>query len=558
MSSSSGNGVTELTGVRHSRLEESKSELGDEYFTVYSPGGRETRVKIPPKISTPRTATTAGGFAGEQQPQHQHPVHVGGAAFVPANTILVEVSWHRWVVLFLFVLLAIMNQWLWITFSTINSLTTEKFGVDDSLVTLLSSIYFIIYIPFLLIAPLMMTTHSLRYSICFAGIVNCVGALVRYIACLYDSYAVLLVGQSIAALAQPFYGPLATQLASEWFPLHERALATGVAVLSNFLGTALGLLVGAVVINSSSEYNGYILLEFLLSVIVAIVVYFFFFDTPEIPPSVTAPQVRLPVGADKPSFFDRDSYTIIWKHSKALLRNPSFFLLFVVFGINAGGFDTVCSLASSITDWDDDVQCALLYFTFVMGGVVGAFVYGVIVSRNQRFKNLISIGYASCTVFLIAFGLTTDLLTDDDAWIVFIMAALCGFFFIGILTTSLEFGAELSYPIREYFPAALLIFSEQVCAVILSESMSLADLTGGTILYIIAALEIVGFILFIKVQERLGRVAVESGEADAFSEAPELLFQSPIASRIGSPKYVLQETSHSHAIAHVNVEELAI
>eukprot|EP00475_Leptophrys_vorax_P029187 TRINITY_DN4264_c0_g1_i2.p1 TRINITY_DN4264_c0_g1~~TRINITY_DN4264_c0_g1_i2.p1 ORF type:complete len:307 (-),score=58.45 TRINITY_DN4264_c0_g1_i2:767-1687(-) len=247
---------------------------------------------------------------------------------VDPHDILTAVSPKRWAVLFIYLTLAASNQWLWITFSTITDLTEEKFGVASSAVDWLSTVYFIVYIPFVFLGPLMVTSYSLRTAVVISSCFNCAGAIVRYIACLSDSYAVLMLGQIIAAFAQPFFYPLSTQLASEWFPVSERAFATGVGVLSNYLGTALGLLVGVLFINEESAYNEYFFFEAVMCAVIFLIALLLFSATPAIPPSITAPQVRVPVDSRKPPAFSKDSFKVLWKQSKSLMKKTIFCVAF--------------------------------------------------------------------------------------------------------------------------------------------------------------------------------------------------------------------------------------
>lgn len=54
------------------------------------------------------------------------------------------------------------------------------------------------------------------------------------------SFALLLAGQCVAAVAQPFFTNLATRVAGQWFPRNERDTATVIGSMLNPIGNAIG------------------------------------------------------------------------------------------------------------------------------------------------------------------------------------------------------------------------------------------------------------------------------------------------------------------------------
>jgi hypothetical protein len=57
-----------------------------------------------------------------------------------------------------------------------------------------------------------------------------------------DNYTLVLVAQIGIAIGQPFILNAITSVAAQWFPLQERATASGLGTLGMYLGITLGLL----------------------------------------------------------------------------------------------------------------------------------------------------------------------------------------------------------------------------------------------------------------------------------------------------------------------------
>ena len=87
-----------------------------------------------------------------------------------------------------------------------------------------------------------MEKYSLRGTMLIASIMMAVGGIVRFAGSVlpssleHESFALILIGQSIVALAQPFVLNLPGVIAGRWFGAEERDLATTLGTLSNILG----------------------------------------------------------------------------------------------------------------------------------------------------------------------------------------------------------------------------------------------------------------------------------------------------------------------------------
>lgn len=94
-------------------------------------------------------------------------------------------------------------------------------------------------IPCGIVATWLIDTLGLRLSVILSAWLNCIGAVLRLLSALegIDEGAMVplvFVGQSIAALAQPFVLFAPTKLSALWFSDDERAISNMLATMGKF------------------------------------------------------------------------------------------------------------------------------------------------------------------------------------------------------------------------------------------------------------------------------------------------------------------------------------
>ncbi|CAH8638005.1 unnamed protein product [Dicrocoelium dendriticum] len=184
---------------------------------------------------------------------------------------------RRWAMLFLFALSSACNAYHWIHLSIISDRVLFVWGAsipgatpsDRQLsVDWLSLIYLLTYLPLIVPAMWLLNRFGLRLSISLAVIIIAVGAWLK---CLSGAFAVnpntsgrltlrdasafpiLMLAQTLEAIAQVFILGVPAQLASTWFGEKEVSTATSIGVLANQLGVALGFGIPPVIVPAASE-----------------------------------------------------------------------------------------------------------------------------------------------------------------------------------------------------------------------------------------------------------------------------------------------------------------
>jgi MFS family permease len=128
------------------------------------------------------------------------------------------------------------------------------------------------------------------------------GALLRYIAALNDghnshatTYFLMLLGQSLGALAQPIFLGYPAALASIWFSVEERDIATTIGAMFSPIGNAVGQLVPVMIVDQSGDDDGgtihgmtdLMLVELIICIVPLILCFLLFKDAPLTPPSMS-------------------------------------------------------------------------------------------------------------------------------------------------------------------------------------------------------------------------------------------------------------------------------
>ena len=73
---------------------------------------------------------------------------------------------NRFHILMLFSLLSFLNAFMWITFSPIEELTRNYYGMSDTAVNMLSVVFMILFLPGSILSSYLINVGGLRRSIC--------------------------------------------------------------------------------------------------------------------------------------------------------------------------------------------------------------------------------------------------------------------------------------------------------------------------------------------------------------------------------------------------------
>ena len=155
------------------------------------------------------------------------------------NSSPFKVYGYRWVVLVGFMLAVMFNQLLWITFAPITGPAAAYYGVSDLSIGLLSMSFMIAYLFVALPASWVIDTFGFRSAVSSGAALTGIFGLMRGLVA--DNYTLVLIAQIGIALGQPFILNAVTKVAARWFPLSERATASGLGTLAIYVGILVSL-----------------------------------------------------------------------------------------------------------------------------------------------------------------------------------------------------------------------------------------------------------------------------------------------------------------------------
>ncbi|MBN3317242.1 FLVC2 protein, partial [Atractosteus spatula] len=421
------------------------------------------------------TGPGAAGHAGQSSPGDGNPTEGGTptpadpaihpeapslAAAPPATT---HVYKRRWVILVLFSTYSMSNAFMWLQYGIISNIFMRFYSVDSFAINWLSMIYMLTYIPLIFPVMWLLDNRGLREVLVARSAFNCAGAWVKTGSVGPHLFGVALFGQLVSSVATVFILGIPARLASLWFTEKEVSTACAIGVLGNQLGIAVGFLIPPVVVPNLDDldqlahhisimFYGTAAVATLLFILVIIV----FQEKPEIPPT----QAQATIRSCPP-----ENYSYIQSILR-LLSNRPFILLIITYGLNVGCFYAVSTLLNRMIIEHypgEEVNAGRIGLTLVIAGMVGSLICGIWLDKTKTYKQTTLAVYLMSFVGMIVYAFTLGL---GHLWVVFITAALLGFFMTGYLPLGFEFAVELTYPESEGTSSGLLNCSAQVFGII--------------------------------------------------------------------------------------------
>jgi MFS family permease len=389
---------------------------------------------------------------------------------------------YRWVVLLAFMCAILANQTLWITFAPITGSAAEYYGVSDLSIGLLSMSFMIVYIVVSLPASWTIDTYGIKVAVGIGAALTGVFGLLRGL--LAPSYPLVLISQVGIAVGQPFILNAITTVAARWFPVRERATASGLGSLAMYVGIMVGMVLTPF-LTTQLGIAGMLVIYGVASVIAAVV---FFAVARERPPTPPCPP-------------DQGERSLALEGLKQILRTRDFVLLLLVFFVGLGVFN-------SVTTWIEDIvrprgfsitQAGLIGGLMILGGIVGALILPTLSDRSRKRVPFMVLALGGATLGLAGITLATSY------WLLLSSAFALGFFLLAAGPIGFQYGAEVTYPAPEGTSNGLLLLMGQVSGIVFILAMDIlrSPETGSMSLslVILIGLMLVGLVLCTRLRE---------------------------------------------------------
>lgn len=389
---------------------------------------------------------------------------------------------YRWVVLVVFMGVIAANQLAWITFAPITSVAAKYYGVSDLSIALLSMSFMIVYIFVSIPASWVIDTYGFRLSVTIGALLTGVFGLARGL--VGDNYTLVLISQIGIAVGQPFILNALTKVAARWFPILERATASGLGSLAMYLGIVIGMMVTPwLVLNYS--INSMLLFYGIAALVAA---GFFLIFSREHPPTPASPP-------------GQEERSLVFDGLKQMMRMRDFLLLLAIFFIGLGVFN-------SVTTWIEDIlrprgfsilQAGVIGGLMVVGGILGALVLPILSDHYRKRVPFIILSLAAATLGLVGIAFL------DNYTLLMLSAFVMGFFLLSAGPIGFQYGAEITYPAPEGTSNGMLLMMGQISGIIFILGMdSFKNPQTGSMtasLLVLAGLMLIGLLLATRLKE---------------------------------------------------------
>jgi len=389
---------------------------------------------------------------------------------------------YRWIMLSVFMLAIAVNQLMWITFAPITSDATVYYGVSDLKIGILSMCFMIVYLFVSIPASWIIDTYGIRTGVGIGVIFTALFGLMRGLVGV--DYNMLLISQIGIAIGQPFLLNSITKVAARWFPISERATASGLGTLSMYLGILAGMSLTPFLVNGSG-IGGTLYIYGILSVVSAVVFIVLARERP-----LTAP--CLPGQEERALAIDG---------LKLIFRNRDFKWLMLIFFIGLGVFNAV-------TTWIENIlgprgftaeQAGITGGLMIIGGIFGALIIPMLSDSRKKRIPFILIALAGSTLGLAGITFATNYT------LLLVSGTVFGFFLLSSGPIGFQYGAEVTYPVSEGTSNGFLLMMGQVSGIAFIFGMdAFKDAGTGSMampLIIMTGLMLVSFICSTRLRE---------------------------------------------------------
>jgi len=350
---------------------------------------------------------------------------------------------YRWVVLLAFMGIIALNQLLWITFAAITTDAMGFYNVSDLGIGLLSLIFMVVYIFVSFPASWVIDTYGIRVGVGIGAALTGIFGMFRGL--MASDYTWVLVAQIGIAIGQPFILNAITTIAAHWFPVGERATASGIGSLAIYLGILTGVALTPY-LTLRSGIPG-MLTTYGIASVIAMLIFFLF--ARERPPSPPCPP-------------EQEARSLALEGLNKMTRQRDFIFLMVIFFVGLGTFNAVTTWIEQILSPRNfsATQAGNVGGMMIFGGILGAVIIPLLSDRYRKRVPFLLLAVLGAAVGLA--GVTY--VTSYTSLLVF--SFIFGFFLLSAGPVGFQYGAEITYPAPEGTSNGLLLLMGQISGIV--------------------------------------------------------------------------------------------
>ena len=333
---------------------------------------------------------------------------------------------YRWVVLAVFMFINVTIQTLWIAYAPITGPAAQFYGVTDLQIGLLAMTFMIAYIPLSIPVSWAIDTYGFHKMVGLGAIIMGIFGITRGLA--GANYTLVLISTIGLAISQPFLLNSWTKVPAQWFGIEERATAVGLVTLASLIGTALGMVITPLLIDSISIPT----VQLIYGAVAAVSAVLFVFlarERPATPPCPPGMEVR----------------ALMLDGLKHAFKVKDFVLYLVVAFIGLGLFN-------GINTWVEDIirprgftptDAGTLGAVLLVGGLLGAVIIPSFSDKQRKRKKFLLLGIVLSIPGLIGVAFATSF------WLLLVSGFALGFFLISAGPIGFQYAAEITFPTPE-------------------------------------------------------------------------------------------------------------
>ncbi|KPI43581.1 Major facilitator superfamily domain-containing protein 7 [Cyphellophora attinorum] len=385
-----------------------------------------------PKVNERESATSSSSHAAvdrngasppAQRESHDRlpPLDRTLSRLTTASTVEYRVYKRRWLGLVQLALLNIVISWDWITFAAVSSSAATYFSTSETNINWASTAFlfaFVVATPF---TSWTLHRHGPKLSIMAAAVLTLVGNGIKYGGTASHQLGVMMLGQMVIGVAQPFALSSATSYSNLWFtpsgqqPHHISRLVGFVAIISASV-SAFSLFVPG---------------------------------QPPTPPSAASAStshITGPYPNEDSNGNPLNSKSSLLKDLHTLTHSLEFYLIFLPFTVYVGFFNAFSSLINQILEpysFSED-NAGIAGAILIVVGLLTAAVSSPIIDRTHAYLTMIRI---CVPLIAIAYVVLIFAPPTKSLAFVFVVCAALGAASFGLVPVALEFLVEMHYPL---------------------------------------------------------------------------------------------------------------
>jgi FLVCR family MFS transporter 7 len=369
----------------------------------------------------------------------------------------------------------------WLTFAPIAREARSIYQVSAMGIDLLSMIFMLVYLLVCIPASYVIDTWGIRRGIGAGAVLTGFFAIMKGV--FPNNYALIVIAQVGLAVAQPFILNAATKVASQWFPLTERALAVGIATLAQFVGIVIAMVATPLMMARTPEggydLSGMLMIYGLMSLAGTLLVLWLLKEKPPTPPDVA-----------------REPLLGVFQGMGHIVRQRDMRLVLLMFFLGLGMFnaistciDQICQLKGLTMDQTGHVGGIML-----LAGLVGAVVLPLLSDKLRKRKLFIVMAMVLSTPGLM--GLTFVM----DYFLLLIASFVMGCFLLGAgAPVGFQYSAEVTRPAPESTSQGILLLLGQLSGIVFIVGMNVIGMAAAMRIFL--GLAVINIILSLFLNE---------------------------------------------------------